>query len=299
MEMSKVFRVVMALVMVGLAANLSAAASDAPPDTYRFAVIGDFGSGTINEARVAALVAGWGPDFVITTGDNNYSSGGVKSFDRNVGRYYSAFIGDYQGDYGPGSETNRFWPSLGNHDWRTISCGKNGCNGAYLEFFTLPGNELYYMVDYGIVSLFAADSKRMTAEQQAWLTEMLAESEACWNVVYFHHPPFSSGKHGSTTRMRLPFAEWGADVVMSGHEHSYERIEVDGRPYFVNGAGGKSLYPFRNVGRLPAEATSEARYNSDYGAMLVMVTPTRFESRFFNTAGVLIDEFAVDGGCEE
>ena len=85
---------------------------------------------------MAALVAGWNPDFVITTGDNNYPKGAAKTIDRNIGRYYSAFIGNYQGQYGSGSATNRFWPSLGNHDWSSIKCSNGSCSGPYLNYFT-------------------------------------------------------------------------------------------------------------------------------------------------------------------
>ena len=91
-----------------------------PAEGFQFAVIGDYGSNTINEERVADLVASWQPAFVITTGDNNYDRGAASTIDRNIGQYYSQFIGNYQGQYGDGSPTNRFWPSLGNHDWRCL-----------------------------------------------------------------------------------------------------------------------------------------------------------------------------------
>uniref|UniRef100_UPI0035B0930A metallophosphoesterase family protein n=1 Tax=Promineifilum sp. TaxID=2664178 RepID=UPI0035B0930A len=226
----------------------------APPTAgsgLRFAVIGDYGNASADEARVAALVAGWNPDFVITTGDNNYPDGEASTIDAHIGQYYSAFIGNYQGEYGAGSPVNRFWPSLGNHDWHTMACGAAGCRSAYLDYFTLPGNERYYAVDYGLVRLFALDSDpdepdgvHADSAQARWLQGALAASDACFDVVYFHHPPYSSGKHGSTEHMRWPFAAWGADAVMAGHEHSYERVDVGGAPYFVNGLGGKSLYEF-------------------------------------------------------
>lgn len=276
-----------------------------PADTvYRFAVIGDYGDNSAAEAEVAALVAGWVPDFVITTGDNNYPDGEAKTIDRNIGQYYSAFIGNYSGDYGPGSPTHRFWPSLGNHDWHAISCGATGCGGPYLQYFTLPGNERYYTVDYGLVRLYALDSHGQepdgtTADstQAAWLRDALAGSEACFDVVYFHHPPYSSGKHGSREEMRWPFGEWGADVVLSGHEHSYERLDAGGMPYFVNGIGGKSLYPFTHVGELPAGVTSVVRYNDNYGAMLVTAAETGLTAQLFDADGVLIDQYTLSKSC--
>ena len=276
-----------------------------PADGYQFAVIGDYGSNTLNEARVADLVAGWNPAFVVTTGDNNYDHGAAGTIDRNIGQYYSAFIGNYQGQYGAGSPTNRFWPSLGNHDWRALSCDGDTCTGPYFDYFTLPGNERYYNVDMGLIRLFVVDSDDaepdgITADsaQAAWLQAGLAASTACFDVVVFHDSPYSTGiHHGSSPHMRWPFAAWGADVVMSGHEHNYERLDVAGMPYFVNGLGGKSKYKFGNVNVLPPGVTSLARYNAKYGAMLVTVNESGLTSQFFNTDGALIDTYTLSKTC--
>ncbi|CUS03601.2 Phosphodiesterase/alkaline phosphatase D (modular protein) [Candidatus Promineifilum breve] len=276
-----------------------------PADTlYRFAVIGDYGDNSAGEAAVAALVAGWNPDFVITTGDNNYPNGGAATIDRNIGQFYSAFIGNYHGQYGLGSPTNRFWPSLGNHDWHSIGCGAAGCNGPYFDYFTLPGNERYYQVDYGPLRLYALDSagtepdgETFDSVQGNWLQGALAASDACYDVVYFHHPPYSSGKHGSNEKMRWPFAAWGADVVLSGHEHSYERLDVAGMPYFVNGIGGKSKYPFSHIGDLPEGVTSVVRYNENYGAMLVTLSQTGIVAQLFDADGNLIDQYTQAKDC--
>lgn len=273
-------------------------------ETVRFAVIGDYGRNNTNEARVATLVGGWNPDFVITTGDNNYPDGEAATIDANVGQYYSQFIGNYQGAYGPGSPTNRFWPSLGNHDWHTITCTGSSCTGAHFDYFTLPHNERYYDVDLGLVHLFAIDSdsgepdgRDQNSIQAAWLQQQLTASSACYNLVYFHHPPYSSGRHGSSETMQWPFAAWGADAIFSGHEHLYERLDVGGMPYFVNGAGGATLYAFDNVGNLPPEVVSVVRYNQDYGAMLVTATTTAITYQFYTADGLLIDDYAVAAHC--
>jgi hypothetical protein len=178
-----------------------AAAPAAIAGASRFAVIGDFGADTPDEGRVAAMVKSWKPDFVITTGDNNYPTGEAATIDVNIGKYYAEFIGNYHGAFGPGSPTNRFWPSPGNHDWvRGL--------GAYVEYFTLPGNERYYDVDLGLVHLYALDSDphepdgtKLDSVQAQWLKEKLASSKACYDVVYFHHAAYSSALHGSTLAM--------------------------------------------------------------------------------------------------
>jgi hypothetical protein len=97
--------------------------------------------------------------------------------------------------------------------------------------------------------------------------------------------------------MRWPFAEWGAEVIFAGHDHTYERLDVGGTPYFVNGAGGQSLYNFSNLGALPTGVTSTVRYNDGFGAMLVTATETGLTSQFFNTAGILIDEYTLSRRC--
>ena len=80
-----------------------------------FAVIGDYGLDGENEAKVANLVKGWNPDFIITTGDNNYPYGAAETIDQNIGKYFSDYIYPYSGSYGEGAEENKFFPAIGNH----------------------------------------------------------------------------------------------------------------------------------------------------------------------------------------
>src|SRR5688572_33070850 len=82
----------------------------------RFGVIGDYGSAGEAEADVADLMKGWGPDFIVTVGDNNYGENTATVIDENVGRYFHEFIYNYAGRFGEGSPTRRFFPTLGNHD---------------------------------------------------------------------------------------------------------------------------------------------------------------------------------------
>lgn len=263
---------------------------------FIFAVLGDYGVNSGNSVRVARLIAGWNPDFVVTTGDNNYPFGSAETIDLNIGRYYSRYIGNYIGKFGAGSQTNRFWPAPGNHDWGT------GTLTAYTDYFTLPGNERYYDVVRGLVHLFAVDSAPnepdgITADsaQAQWLRTRLAASTACFKVVYFHHPAYSSGNvHSSNFAMRWPFAAWGADVVLAGHEHVYERFLVDGIPHFTVGLGGTSLYGFAEI--LPE---SQKRFNSDFGAMRVTVNRAGMTFDFIDAAGNQVDSYTRLKNCEQ
>jgi tartrate-resistant acid phosphatase type 5 len=237
--------------------------SATPRLSLRFAVIGDFGEGNQAEADVSGLVHGWNPDIIITVGDDNYPSGTAETIDAHIGQYYHDFIFPYLGGYGPGATENRFFPTLGNHDW--YSAGAT----PYLDYFSLPGNERYYDFVRGPVHFFALDSDENEPDginkvsvQAAWLRQGLADSTSPWNIVFFHYPPYSSGvMHGSTTWMRWPFAAWGTQAVLSGHEHNYERLLVDGIPYFVDGLGGGGIYDFG----IPLPE-SQFRYNANYGA---------------------------------
>lgn len=259
---------------------------DQPGERVRFAVIGDYGLAGPDAAAVARRVAAWKPDFVITLGDNNYPYGRASTIDDNVGQYYHSFIAPYKGRYGEGADINRFFPSLGNHDWRTPG------PHPYLEYFTLPGNERYYDFRWGPVHLFAIDSdykepdgNRADSEQARWLREKMSESTLPWQVVYMHHPPWSSGDHGSSEHMRWPFADWGADVIMAGHDHHYERIEREGVVFLVNGLGGN---PLRYELHSPVPG-SALRYRDEHGATLVEATAEEFTMRFITASGKEID----------
>jgi tartrate-resistant acid phosphatase type 5 len=278
-------------------ALLTASLTHAGAQTVRFAVIGDYGSDGANEASVAFLVKSWSPDFVITVGDNNYPSGYASTIDVNIGKHYQQFIGNYKGAYGTGSSTNRFWPTLGNHDWGGTIPNPTGAN-PYLAYFTLPGNERYYDFTSGPVHLFALDSDgnepdgtSSSSLQAGWLQARMTASSAPWKLVYFHHPPYSSGQHGSAIDMRWPFEQWGASAVLAGHDHTYERLSINGFPYFVNGLGGRSIYSFGT----PISG-SVYRYNASYGAMLVTATSTSIRFEFYNTAGTRIDSLTLTKG---
>jgi hypothetical protein len=255
----------------------------------RFAAIGDYGLAGDPEADVAALVAGWTVDFVITLGDNNYPGGAADTIDENIGQYYQAYIYPYSGAYGPGADINRFFPSLGNHDW--YSAGAQ----PYLDYFTLPGTERYYDFQWGPAHLFALDSDeneldgfREDSAQAEWLRGRLAASEAPWKIVYFHHAPYSSGPHGPTSWMQWPFEAWGASAVLAGHDHTYERLEEGGLLYIVNGLGGGARYDFG----APVEG-SQVRYNADWGALLVEATGQSLTFQFITRQDVVVDTYTL------
>ncbi len=261
-----------------------------PESAVRFAVIGDYGSGNQNAGDVAALIKSWNPDLIITTGDNNYPMGEYDTIDNRVGQFFSEYISPYHGDYGEGGQKNRFFPSLGNHDWMTDSAKP------YLDYFTLPGNERYYDFTWGgIVHFFAVDSDSnepdgvgASTRQAQWLMQSLAAATEPWKIVYMHQPPYSSGMHGSIDWAQWPYKAWGATAALCGHDHDYERLIIDGFPYFVNGLGGGEIYDFD----APLDG-SQVRYNGDYGAMLVTANASQIDFQFITRTGVMIDDYTM------
>lgn len=172
------------------------------------------------------------------------------------------------------------------------------CEGnEYLEFFSMTGaNDRYYDVVRGPVHFFILssdprepDGTAFDSIQGQWLRAKLAASTADWKIVIAHHAPYASEVlHGSTTYMQWPFATWGADAVMSGHAHNYERLSVDSIPYFVNGWGGNSL---RGFGTPLAE--SVVRYNANFGAIKIEAESAYITFTAINKLAAVVDTFTI------
>ncbi|MGB4628034.1 MAG: metallophosphoesterase, partial [Propionicimonas sp.] len=192
------------------------------------------------------------------------------------------------------------FPAMGNHDYTDARPSPE----TYLDYFDLPGdgftntsgNERYYDFGEGPVHFFVLNSNPQepdgtdeTSSQAEWLQQQLAASGSAWNIVVDHHPPYSSdADHGSTPGLQWPFAAWGADVVISGHAHTYERVMRDGITYFVNGLGGSPFDKFTT----PVSG-SVVRYNDTWGAQRVTVTPSTLTFDFLTTEGALVDSHTV------
>jgi hypothetical protein len=263
----------------------------------KFAVIGDYGDGSTNEAAVSDMIDGWNVDFIITLGDNNYGADFAATVDDNIGRDYNQWIFPYSGIYPPGGspDVNKFFPSPGNHDNnQTLDISDLQ---PYLDFFTLPGNERYYDFIKGKIHFFSMnsivaepDGYQYPSVQATWLENKLAECVANhdhWRLIYFHHTPYSSQQ--SATWSDWPYAQMGAQVVLAGHSHTYERIFRNGIVYFVNGLGGASIYPCGSLTQ-----GSQGCYDDNYGAQLVtVVDDVTLLFEFYNIDGTLIDSYIL------
>lgn len=271
-----------------------------------FAFMADYGDGGEHEREVADLIKNANPDFILTGGDNNYIDN--TAYDQAVGEFYHDYMFPYSGSYGSGSSLgeNQFFPCPGNHDGDVDEEVGLSPWSSYVTFFqdmipnSSSGNDRYYEVDLGergLVHLFCVnsdyreiDGRKVDSVQAIWLQTALANSKALFNVVVLHHPPYSSGSHGSNENVQWPFKDWGADVVLSGHNHIYERLEVDGLTYFVSGLGGESRSS--TINPVPE---SLIQYNDDYGALFIQIDAITKSAlfQFMTVDGILIDEHLI------
>ena len=273
-------------------------------DTVFFAVIGDFGYPGDPARKVAAMVERWKPEFIITTGDNSYEDETGIGMDKTIGQYYCNFI------YNPDApiiykcegrakfeKINRFFPVPGNHEFNLNSTAE------YRKYFTLPGNELNYEFVWGPAHFFAINSGpdgkiyNENSENASWLKDKLTNSKMPWKIVYFHHPPYSPGHHGNHNSMQWPYKEWGANLVIAGHNHLYARInkrDEENIFYLVNGLGGHPSRYSCNSKQLNPQKFDVICYNADFGAMKISANSKLLQMGFYNiTNEELIDTLTL------
>jgi len=227
---------------------------------------------------------------VLALGDLAYNNGTAREFrdcyDPTWGRYKA-----------------RTRPAPGNHEYGTRdAAGYYGYWGARAG----PRGRGYYSFDLGAWHLIALNSSidaRAGSPQDTWLAADLAASRARCVLAFWHHPVFSSGRHGNIERMRPLFRrlyEAGASIVLGGHDHLYERfapLDPEGRPdpargirEFVVGTGGARRYRFGSI-----QPGSEFRDRDHWGVLRLELGATDYGWRFIGTDGRALD--AGRGDC--
>lgn len=254
-------------------------------DKIKFIAIGDFGTGDDNQFEIAAQMLRdhkTSPlDFVLAVGDNIYPDGGGRHFVKKFERPYAGLI----------REGVKFHAVLGNHDIRD---GRG--DQCQYPLFNMNG-KCYYTVKKGdgLAEFFMIDSTAFDMTQAGWLEGVLKESAAKWKVAVFHHPIYSSAEeHGSDLGLRRRIepllTRYGVNVVLSGHDHTYERVKPQqGVTYFVTGAGGK-VRPGDVNERSPFRAMSFDRDNH-YMQMVIEDQQIRFQT--ITRSGAVIDQGAI------
>jgi len=270
-----------------------------------FAIIGDYGENGEPERLVAEMVKSWHPDFIITTGDNNYPYGELSTIKDNIGKHYGDFI------YNPDApleyqctgraatdKTNYFFPTPGNHDY-----GDSHSLNAYLDYFSLPGSELFYDFTWGPVHLFSIDSgeygTNINQSLKDSLEQKIATSSFPFKLVYFHYPPYSSGQHGNSPGTQWDFAGWGASAVISGHDHIYEHLTRKSDTqfhYLVNGLGGRSPIYSCNTSPVDSSEFDAFCYDGNFGAIKATASSQSIILSFYSieNGGTLIDQVVLD-----
>lgn len=197
--------------------------------TIKFLVIGDTGTGAGPQQEIANLMvkarAVFPYDFALMMGDNLYGG-------EDANAYATKFEIPYKQLLDGGV---KFYASLGNHDNATQRMYKN---------FNMNGKE-YYTFKKGNIRFFALNSNYMDKRQLDWLQAELEKSGSDWKICFFHHPLYSSGKmHGPDVELKKVlepvFIKNQVNIVLTGHEHFYERVKPqNGIYYFISGAGAK------------------------------------------------------------
>jgi 3',5'-cyclic AMP phosphodiesterase CpdA len=253
------------------------------PKSVRFAVIGDNGTGERPQYEVARQMADYrekvGFAFVLMLGDNIYGGHSPADFKRKFEVPYKPLL-----DAGV-----KFYASLGNHD---------SPNERFYKPFNMDGKR-YYSFKNGNAEFFALDSNYMDPGQIAWVKDSLTNSDAAWKICYFHHPLYSDGKfHGPDLDLRtllVPiFTASGVRVVLSGHEHLYERFKpIDGIYYFILGNAGE-LRPHN----LRPSAQMAKGFDTGHGFMLMEIAGDQLYFQTISGAGQTVDSGVIGKGSE-
>jgi hypothetical protein len=248
------------------------------PNSVRFAVIGDMGTGRTPQTEVAQEMEAYRQivsfTFVLTLGDNIYGRESNRDFVKKFEQPYKALL-----DAGV-----KFYASLGNHD--------NPDERLY-KYFNM-GGERYYTFKKNDVAFFALDSSYMDETQLGWLEQQLRNSNAAWKICYFHHPLYSDGKyHGPDLDLRSVlaplFQKYGVNVVFSGHEHVYERLKPqNGIYYFVLGNSGELRYH-----NLRPSDQMEVGFDADRDFMLVEMDGDELHFQTITRTGLTIDSGTI------
>jgi acid phosphatase type 7 len=250
--------------------------------------VGPDGETSCRDGATSLLLAWVRPFVVLTLGDNQYDSGALEDFQQ----YYDDTWGRYLW---------RTMPSPGNHEYET-----SGAAG-YFDYYGRRAGPGYYSFDLGpwhLVSLNSEIAAGEGSDQYRWLEDDLDQhADKVCTLAYWHKPRWGSSDHGSLTVMEDIWNllyDRRADLVLSGHNHQYERFApldksglidtVRGMREFVVGTGGKD-----HVDDLQPPITgSEMQDNGRFGVLELTLHPTNYEWRFLAEPNAVV----IDSGTQ-
>ena len=260
--------------------------------SIKFAVIGDSGRGDTAQNEVARQMVAWRErfsfDLVLMLGDNIYDSHTPEDYVSRFEAPYKQLLDD----------DVKFQAAIGNHDDPAqIRYEKFNMGGQRYYSFRRSETTLEGGIAGAGVRFFALDSRTLDPTQLDWLREGLKGSGSRWKIVFFHHPIYTSGRYGSGARslrasLEPVLVEAGADVVLSGHEHFYERMRPQrGIVYFTSGAAGS----LRRGDIRKTELTARG-FDTDYSFILMEVTGGELYFQAISRAGETIDAGVITKG---
>jgi len=244
-----------------------------------FAVVGDFGSGTANEAAVASLIASWHPDFVLTVGDNAYPLGAAALLDRDIFGPYASVMRE-----------SAWFPALGNHDVKADG------GRPELDAFHSLGTERWYRFTWGDAAVVVLDSDVSVAPgspQLRFARNALALS-SCFRFAAWHHPPWEPPGGAIAPGLRrtlVPLVERDrVQVVFEGHLHAYARSRPrHGVTYVAVGTGGAELADDAGELTIPSARVVQGRF----GALRVDIAGRVARFRYQTVDGKVRDAFRL------
>lgn len=261
-------------------APLTTATAPGKDAKIQFLALGDTGTGGAAQRAIAQQMSAQPFELLVFLGDIAYESGTAKQLQDYFFAIYADFI-----RYVP------IYPTIGNHERRTRK------GNPYFEAFVLPETERYYSWEWGNVHFVAIDTTQRDSAQLAWLDADLENNKLPWTIVFGHHPMYTNSLRGAQLSIRLAFAKiltkHKVDLVLTGHEHGYERFKVGGVNYVVSGGGGGQLTHFFGTARSLKQATV-------HHFLAFEVTATDLAMRAINIDGKEIESLKLhkDGAAE-
>ena len=242
--------------------------------SLKVAVLGDTGTGGRGQYQTAAELVEYHKKFPFTIalmlGDNMYGADTPRDYVTKFEKPYKPLL----------NAGVKFYAALGNHD---------NPNQRFYKLFNMGGEKYYSFKPQQGVRFFALDSNYLDPVQLAWLEGELAASGSDWKICFFHHPLYSSGdRHGPALEKRQAlepiFVKHAVSVVLSGHEHFYERIKPQQGIYYFTSGGAAKLRAGKNVSELTAKG-----FDDDYHFVLMEIVGDELYFQTISRPGRTVD----------
>jgi len=239
------------------------------------------------------------------------------------------------------------WPTYGNHDSYCSECDSNANTGPYFDIFKVPTigqaggtpsyTKAYYSFAYGNIHIISLNSMDwQESNMLEWLNNDLSNSESNWTIVFWHHPAYSKGAYDSDVTSELAqmrtevmpiLEEYGVDLVLSGHNHCYERsFLIDGHygtsdtltdDMIINGGNGDGDGSYKKPSwtRQPNEGAVHVAMGcssiikegvldhpvmyksvSDYGSLVIDIVENQLQAQMIRYNGDIVDKFTIEKG---